>query len=92
MFFHHDNIFQQNMPLEVFLFLKRNKLDLKIVYFLNFKMLLSLAHWRKLIFARFHILFHSRKLVTKITKKVFAKTNLVKVFKTTPSFYKQSKI
>ena len=55
-------------------------------------MLLSLAQWQKLTFAKFHILFPSRKLVTKITKKVLAKTNLVKVFKTTSSFYKQSKI
>ena len=61
-----------------FLFKKRNKLDLKIVYFLDFKILLSLAQWQKLTFAKFYILFPSRKLVTKITKKVFAKTNLVK--------------
>ena len=51
-----------------------NKFDLKIFCFLDFKILFSLAHLRKLILAKIHILLHFRKLVfTKSRKNLFTK-------------------
>ena len=51
-----------------------SKLDLEIFYFLNFKIVLSITHLRKLIFSKIHISSHQNKKAYGLTLHFLSKT------------------